>query len=73
MYGLERELWVTRWSVFGDWAVGAVKSIAVIAGWALLIWMLTAALQTSGVFPSAIQSDQHETSVDDRSIERAKV
>lgn len=73
MDGLERELWVARRPGFGEWALGTVKSFAVIAGWALLAWMLAAALQASGLLPASVQSEQHEPSVDDHPIERANV
>lgn len=55
MNGFAREVWLSRWTVVRDWLIGALKSLAIIAAWALLIWLTVSLLRSSGVLAQSIQ------------------
>lgn len=55
MNGFAREVWVSRWIVFRDWLIGALKALAAIAVWALVVWIAVTALRATGVLPSAVR------------------
>jgi hypothetical protein len=56
MNGFGREVWLSRWIVVREWLIGALKSLAIIAVWALVIWLGVSAMYASGLLPPAIRS-----------------
>jgi hypothetical protein len=56
MNGFAREVWLSRWIVCRGWLIGALKSLAAIAVWALVVWAAVTAMRASGLLPTTVAS-----------------
>lgn len=52
MNGFAREVWLSRWTIVREWLIGALTALAMIAVWALVVWLGVTAVHAWGLLPA---------------------